>query len=80
MSAVKNDISELSYEQARDELVQTVAKLEAGSQSLEESMELWQRGEQLAEHCKTLLAGAQAALDASLHPAQDAAAAEDSGA
>lgn len=66
MSTEKSDISELDYEQARDELIQTVAKLEAGAVSLEESMELWQRGEQLAEHCKNLLAGAQQQLDASI--------------
>lgn len=69
MSTKKSDISELDYEQAREELIQTVAKLEAGAASLEDSMELWQRGEQLAEHCKNLLSGAQKQLDASIQAA-----------
>ena len=42
-----SDIAELSYEQARDELVAIVARLEAGQAPLEESMTLWERGEEL---------------------------------
>lgn len=59
------EIAELSYEEARDELVAIVAKLEAGSASLEESMHLWGRGEKLAAHCQQWLDSAEQKLDAS---------------
>jgi exodeoxyribonuclease VII small subunit len=52
------------YEQARDELVAVVQQLEAGGLTLEESLALWQRGEELAAACQVLLEGAQAQLDA----------------
>ena len=57
------DVAELSYEQARDELISVVAQLEGGQLGLEESMRLWQRGEALAAHCSTWLDGAEAALN-----------------
>ena len=57
-----DDVAELSYEQARDELISVVAQLEGGQLGLEESMRLWQRGEALAAHCSTWLDGAEAAL------------------
>ncbi|MGV1007780.1 MAG: exodeoxyribonuclease VII small subunit [Dermatophilaceae bacterium] len=57
------DITSLSYEQARDELVSIVARLEAGQVPLEESMSLWRRGEALAAHCAAWLDGAQAQLE-----------------
>ena len=50
---------ELTYEQARDELMQVVAKLESGTLSLAESMEVWQRGEKLAAICQGFLDGAK---------------------
>lgn len=56
------DVAELTYEQARDELIDVVAQLEGGQLGLEESMRLWQRGEALAAHCSTWLDGAEAAL------------------
>lgn len=52
-----------SYEQARDELVTVVAKLEAGGIPLEESIALWERGEELARICQQWLDGARARLD-----------------
>lgn len=52
-----------SYEQARDELVVTVQKLEAGGIPLEESIKLWERGEELARICQQRLDGARARLD-----------------
>jgi len=56
------DITDLTYEQARDELISIVAQLEGGQIGLEESMALWQRGEALATHCNTWLDGAEAKL------------------
>jgi exodeoxyribonuclease VII small subunit len=55
---------ELSYEQARAELASVVEKLEAGGATLEESLALWERGEQLAAVCQRWLDGARARLDA----------------
>lgn len=56
--------SELSFEQARDELVQVVATLEQGTESLEEAVALWERGEELAKVCGTWLEATRAKLDA----------------
>jgi exodeoxyribonuclease VII small subunit len=56
-------MSEPSYEQARAELRDIVAKLESGGQSLEESLALWERGEQLADICQRWLDGAGERLD-----------------
>ena len=58
------EISRLSYEQARDELVQVVARLEAGSEPLEASLALWERGEALAARCQEWLDGARERLAA----------------
>jgi exodeoxyribonuclease VII small subunit len=57
---------ELSYEAARDELVETVRKLEAGGTTLEESLALWERGEQLATICQQWLDGVRKRLDETL--------------
>ncbi|MCX5106183.1 MULTISPECIES: exodeoxyribonuclease VII small subunit [unclassified Streptomyces] len=56
----------LGYEQARDELIEVVRRLEAGGTTLEESLALWERGEQLAKVCRRWLEGARARLDAAL--------------
>ena len=53
-----------SYEQARDELVEIVRQLEAGGVTLEESLKLWERGEELAKVCQEWLDGARARLEA----------------
>ena len=58
------DVSTLSYEQARDELIRVVTELEAGSATLEESLALWERGEALAARCEEWLLGAKARLEA----------------
>ena len=53
-----------SFEAARDELAEVVRRLEAGGATLEESLELWERGEQLALTCQQWLDGAKARLEA----------------
>jgi exodeoxyribonuclease VII small subunit len=58
------DVAELSYEQARDELVRVVSDLEQGAATLEQSLALWERGEALAARCEEWLLGAKARLDA----------------
>lgn len=54
---------QLSYEQARAELASVVERLETGGGTLEESLALWERGEQLAEICQRRLDGARTRLD-----------------
>lgn len=54
----------LGYEAARTELEQVVQRLESGGATLEESLALWERGEQLATVCRRWLDGAQERLDA----------------
>jgi len=58
------DVAQLSYEQARDQLVEIVTALETGGTTLEESITLWERGEALAKRCEEWLEGAKARLDA----------------
>ena len=55
-----------SYEQARDELAEVVRQLEQGGATLEQSLALWERGEELAKVCQAWLDGAKARLDAAL--------------
>jgi exodeoxyribonuclease VII small subunit len=65
--AARTDMTdELSYEQARDELLSVVQRLEAGGVPLQESIELWERGEELARVCQRWLDGARARLDAAI--------------
>lgn len=57
------EVAALSYEQAREELVTIVKRLEAGNLPLEESLSLWERGEALADRCQSWLDGARERLD-----------------
>lgn len=61
----------LSYEAAREELVETVRRLEAGGTTLEESLALWERGEQLATVCQQWLDGVRKRLDETLETDPD---------
>ncbi|GGW48352.1 exodeoxyribonuclease VII small subunit [Streptomyces xantholiticus] len=72
--AAKTEEAALGYEQARDELIEVVRRLEAGGTTLEESLALWERGEELAKVCRHWLEGARARLDAALAtPEEDGA-------
>ena len=62
--ALPPDIDALSYEDAREQLVAVVSKLEAGGTSLEDSLALWERGEALARRCEEWLEGARKRLAA----------------
>ena len=57
-------MSKMSYEAARDELAKVVSTLESGGLGLEESLKLWERGEELANICQEWLDGARAKLEA----------------
>jgi exodeoxyribonuclease VII small subunit len=67
----------LSYEQARDKLAAVVKRLEAGGLTLEQSLELWERGERLAAVCGEWLDGARARLAAAMAGRDGPATAED---
>jgi exodeoxyribonuclease VII small subunit len=64
--AKKTEDEKPSYEQAREELIEVVRRLEAGGTTLEESLALWERGEQLATICQDWLDGARARLDGAI--------------
>lgn len=61
--AEKGKQEEISYEEAREELVEVVRRLETGGTTLEESIALWERGEKLATICQDWLDGARRRLD-----------------
>jgi exodeoxyribonuclease VII small subunit len=65
------------YEQARDQLAELVKRLEAGGLTLEQSLELWERGERLATVCEEWLEGARARLAAAITRPADASDADD---
>ncbi|WP_326699587.1 exodeoxyribonuclease VII small subunit [Streptomyces sp. NBC_01754] len=69
----------LGYEQARDELIEVVRRLEAGGTTLEESLALWERGEELAKVCRHWLEGARARLDAALAGPREESSEDDGG-
>lgn len=50
-----DDINELTFEQAFEELGQIVSQLESGKLKLEESVTLFERGRALSAHCQTVL-------------------------
>ena len=64
-------LSSLTYEQARDELIEIVGKLEAGNATLDESLEMWERGEKLAARCHEILEGARARIVAAREEDED---------
>jgi exodeoxyribonuclease VII small subunit len=70
---------DLGYEQARDELIEVVRRLEAGGTTLEESLALWERGEELSKVCRRWLDGARARLDAALAEEAEAEAGREDG-
>lgn len=77
MTPTQPDQPELTYEQARDELVTVIQRLESGGVPLDESLKLWERGEELASICQRWLDGARARVDATRRarpgaPEQDA--------
>ncbi|MFA1702340.1 exodeoxyribonuclease VII small subunit [Mycobacterium intracellulare] len=59
-------ISQLGYEACRDELIEVVRLLEQGGLDLDASLQLWERGEQLAKRCEEHLAGARKRIEDAL--------------
>ena len=61
-------VAELSYERAREQLVAAITQLESGQLGLEESLKVWERGEQLASHCQSFLDEAKQRLEQTKKP------------
>lgn len=59
-------ISHLGYEACRDELIEVVRLLEQGGLDLNASLQLWERGEELAKRCEEHLAGARRRIEDAL--------------
>lgn len=66
MSESQTPVSDLGYEQCRDELIEVVRVLEQGGLDLDASLALWERGEALARRCEEHLAGARARIETTL--------------
>ena len=64
-------VTELGYEQARDELIDVVSTLERGGLDLDTSLQLWERGEALADRCEQHLAGARDRIESVLNEEED---------
>lgn len=69
-------VEELSYEQTRDELIETVKILELGQMGLDESLRYWERGEALAKACEDHLNGAQRRVERAIHAQEEKAEAQ----
>ncbi|USI91407.1 exodeoxyribonuclease VII small subunit [Rhodococcus pyridinivorans] len=65
------DVRKFGYERARDELVNVVKMLEQGGLDLDDSLQLWERGEALAQRCEEHLAGARERVEQALSLADD---------
>ena len=72
--AAASQAPRLPYEKARDELTELVKRLEAGGLTLEQSLELWERGERLADICAEWLEGARARLATAMARREDGSA------
>ena len=59
-------ISQMGYEEARDELIEVVSVLEEGGLDLDSSLKLWEKGEELAKRCEEHLAGARKRVEDAL--------------
>ncbi len=57
------DIAELTFEQALEQLDGIVEKLETGNVSLEDSINIYTRGTALKQHCEGKLKDAQAKIE-----------------
>ena len=72
----EDDLSALSYEQARDELLEVVRRLEGGGTTLEDSLALWERGEDWLDGARARIEAAKAADPQAASPSEDKAAAK----
>jgi exodeoxyribonuclease VII small subunit len=57
------DLAQMTFEEALKALEDVVRKLESGEVPLDESISLYERGEQLRKHCQARLDAAQARIE-----------------
>lgn len=62
-TTIPEDISAMPFEQALKELETIVSKLEQGSVDLEQSIQIYERGEALKKHCEKLLSQAEKKIE-----------------
>ena len=60
---MQKEISQMSFEQALEALEEIVDSLESGNVALEESIQIYQRGNLLRLHCETKLKDAQIKIE-----------------
>ena len=53
----------MTFEEAQKELVQIVERLERGQAGLDETLRLWERGEELYRFCKERLDAAEGTIE-----------------
>ena len=58
-NAIPDDIKELSFEDALQELEKIVEKLDSGKVDLDQSIDIYTRGSLLKQHCEAKLRSAQ---------------------
>lgn len=63
MTEAPHEIAEMSFEDALRALEEIVRKLEGGEVPLDDSITLYERGEQLRRHCQARLDAAQARIE-----------------
>ena len=63
MDAQPTDIAQMSFEDALKALEEVVRKLETGEVPLDQSIDLYERGEKLRNHCQARLDAAQARIE-----------------
>ena len=59
-----SDIEQMSYEAAREELISVVKRLEGAQIPLDQTLQLWERGEALVQHCQNFLRAASDRIEA----------------
>ncbi|MFV0407198.1 MAG: exodeoxyribonuclease VII small subunit [Propioniciclava sp.] len=68
MSKTEAPERELTYEDAREQLIEVVRQLESGDVPISTAMELWERGERLVTRCQAWLDGAKATIESAQSP------------
>lgn len=63
MADAAPQIADMTFEDALKALEQVVARLESGDVPLDESISLYERGEELRKHCQARLDAAQARIE-----------------
>lgn len=53
------EVANLSYEQAREKLVQIIQQMETGNLPLEETLKVWEQAQALVDRCQEVLEAAK---------------------